>query len=406
MKKDFAEVVKYFKNKKKMNEKQFINALTPEQKQALLADDNAAIDDLISAIEAMPENPEDPNVAALKKMVEDLKTAMAENQTEFENRLVAMAEKQTPKQFINFVKQAVEGKVFENAKGHTSIGKTRFENALNNASLNVIYSDTEVGVKPSLVPTLLDFVRQISLNGQNAVAWNELESAADAAAIVLIGNDKPVKTFTHSTTTTGTTTIAVISKLPKQYRAAISMIADLYLNDMTKDITRLLNNAVLTLVAAGSDLSDLMTVPTVDAPGLIDAIRAVAAGIKNLFPENRVVIGLSQAALFALDSVKDKNGNYITYDFAGKGIVLVSLPVAAPFTATSIVGMSESVLRWYNDGIDNLISEERYWDTNNIGLMVEVLNSLFVLRGCDALATCFDDYETIISDMTSAPVVG
>lgn len=405
MKKDFTAILKYFQNKKKMNEQQFMNALTPEQKQALLAADNTSIDDMIAAIEAMPENPEDPSVAALKKMVEDLKTAMGENQAAFENRLTEMAEKQTPKQFINFVKTAVEGKIFENAKGHTSIGRTRFENALNNASLNVVYSDTEVGVKPSLVPTLIDFVRQISLNGQNAVAWNEVESAGDAAAIVLIGGDKPIKTYTYSTTTTGTTTIAVISKLPKQYRAAISMIADLYLNDMTKDVTRLLNTAILTLVAAGSDLADLMTVPDVEDPGIIDAIRAVASGIKNLFPENRVVIGLSQAALFALDSVKDANGNYITYDFAGKGIVLVSMPVAGAFTATSIIGMSENVLRWYNDGIDNLISEERYWDTNNIGLMVEVLNSLFVLRGCDALATCFDDYNTIIGDMTAGPAI-
>ena len=404
MKKEFAPVLKYYQNRKKQNEQQFLNALTPEQKQAMLAADNTAIDDMIAAIEAMPENPEDPNVAALKKMVEDLKTAMAENQTAFENRLTEMAEKQTPKQFINFVKTAVEGKIFENAKGKTSIGKTYFEN-VNNTSLNVIYSDTEIGVKPSLVPTLIDYVRQISLNGQNAVAWNELESAGDVAAIVAIGIDKPVKTFTHSTTTTGTTTIAVISLLPKQYRAAISMIADLYLNDMTKDITRLLNTTILTLVAAGSDLSDLMTVPTVDAPGIIDAIRAVASGIKNLFPENRVVVGLSQAALFALDSVKDKNGNYITYDFAGKGIILVSMPVVGAFTATSIIGMSEGMLRWYNDGIDNLISEERYWEKNCIGLMVEVLNSLFVLRGCDALATCFDDYATIIDDMTGVTLV-
>jgi hypothetical protein len=398
MKKEFMKVLKYFQNKKRMNEKQFANALTPEQKALLLSEENSTIDELIAAIEAMPDDAENPEIAALKKMVEDLKTALAENQTEFENRIAALAEKATPKQFINFVKSAVEGKIFENAKGRTSIGVSRFENA-NNANLAVVYNDSEVGVKPSLVPTLLDYVRQISLNGQNAVAWNEIDGTTDASAIVVIGNDKPIRTTTHSTTTTGTDTLAVISKLPKQYRAAISMIADLYMNDMTKDITRKINNVILTLIAAGSDLADLMTVPTVEKAQMIDAIRAVASAIKNNHPENRVVIGLSQAALFELDSVKDANGNYITYDFAQKGIILVSLPVASPFTATSIVGMSEGIIRWYNDGIDNLVSEERYWDTNHIGLMVEVLNSVFVLRASDATATVFDDYTTIISDM-------
>lgn len=400
MYKKFLKVFGEYANSKKMIGERFANALTPEAKQLIAAEDFAVAEKFVSAVEALADS-EDPAVAELKKMVADLQTALAENQAEFANQIGAMAEKQTPKQFVNFVKSAVEAKVFENAKGRSSIGITRFENALNNASMSVIYNDGEIGVKPSIVPTLLDFVRQISLNGQNAVAWNEIESAGDAAAIVLIGNDKPIKTFTHSTTTTGTTTVAVISKLPKQYRAASAMIADLYLNDMTKDVTRLLNTAILTLVAAGSDLADLMTVPDVAFPGIIDVVRAVASAIKNLYPENRVVIGLSQAALFALDGIKDANGNYITYDFAQKGIVLVSLPVVAPFTATSILGMSENVLRWYNDGIDNLISEERYWDTNNIGLMVEVLNSLFVLRGCDALATCFDDYGTIIGDMTA-----
>lgn len=398
MKKEFVSLLKYFQNKKKINEKQFSNALTPEQKQLLLSDENSTIDDIIAAIEAMPENAENPEVANLKKMVDDLKTALSENQTEFENRLALLAEKQTPKQFINFVKQAVEGKMFENAKGRTSIGVSRFENA-NNANLAVIYNDSEVGVKPSQVPTLMDYVRQISLNGQNAVAWNEMDGTTDAAAVVAIGGDKPIRVFTHSTTTTGTETIAVISKLPKQYRAAISMIADLYMNDMTKDITRKINTVIMGLIAAGSDLADLMTIPTVEKAQLIDAIRGVASAIKDKHPESRVIIGLSQSALFALDSVKDSNGNYITYDFAQKGIVLVSLPVVVPFTATSIIGMSEGIVRWYNDGIDNLVSEERYWDTNHIGLMVEVLNSVFVLRACDATATCFDDYTTIIDDM-------
>ena len=189
--------------------------------------------------------------------------------------------------------------------------------------------------------------------------------------------------------------------MPKQFAKAISMLADLYLNDMMKDITRKLNRIVVNLVAEGSDLSDLMpAIPAVKSAQIIDAIRIVAAAIRKNHPESRVIIGLSEAALFELDSVKDGNDNYITYDFAQKGIVLVSLPeVEDLFTTTSILGMSENVVRWYNDGIDNLVTDQRYWDTNEIGLMVEVLNSVFVLRASDATATCFDDYKTIIEDM-------
>jgi len=398
MKKDFLKIAEYFKNRKRSLTMQFSNALTPEQKQLLLTEESTAIDDMIAAIEAMPENPDVPEIATLKQMVADLQTALSDNQTEFENKIAKMVEGKAKKQFANFVKEAVENKLFDKGTKQ-SIGITRFENA-NNANLNVIYQDSEIGITPSLVPTLIDYVRQISLNGQNSVAWNEHTAGADAAAIVAIGGDKPVKTASHTSTTTGTETLAVISKLPKQYKAAISMIADIYVNDLNKDMLRKLNSTLIAIVAAGSDIADFYTViPTVDKAHIIDAIRLVAAGIKNLFPENRVVIGLSQAALFELDSVKDENGNYVTYDFAQKGIILVSIPVTATFTATSILGMSESVVRWYSDGLDNLITDQRYWDTNEIGLMIEVLNSLFVLRGCDALATCFDDYSTIITDM-------
>lgn len=402
MKKDFLKIAEYFKNRKRSLTMQFSNALTPEQKQLLLTEESTAIDDMIAAIEAMPENPDVPEIAALKQMVSDLQASLAENQTEFENKIAKMVEGKTKKQFANFVKEAVENKLFDKGTKQ-SIGITRFENA-NNANLNVIYQDSEIGITPSLVPTLIDYVRQISLNGQNSVAWNEHTAGADAAAIVAIGGDKPVKTASHTSTTTGTETLAVISKLPKQYKAAISMIADIYVNDLNKDMLRKLNSTLIAIVAAGSDIADFYTtIPTVEKAHIIDAIRLVAAGIKNLFPENRVVIGLSQAALFELDSVKDENGNYVTYDFAQKGIILVSIPVTATFTATSILGMSESVVRWYSDGLDNLITDQRYWDTNEIGLMIEVLNSLFVLRGCDALATCFDDYSTIITDMIPVP---
>jgi len=402
MKKPLLEALNIFANsyKKMASEKltKFKNELTPDQIQ-MLGDEITSLDALSAKLaELATAEPDNEEVVKLQTMVTDLQTALGENQTAFENKIAKMVEGKTKKQFANFVKEAVENKLFDKGTKQ-SIGITRFENA-NNANLNVIYQDSEIGITPSLVPTLIDYVRQISLNGQNSVAWNEHTAGTDASAIVAIGGDKPVKTASHTSTTTGTETLAVISKLPKQYKAAISMIADIYVNDLNKDMLRKLNSTLIAIVAAGSDIADFYTtIPTVDKAHIIDAIRLVAAGIKNLFPENRVVIGLSQAALFELDSVKDENGNYVTYDFAQKGIILVSIPVTATFTATSILGMSESVVRWYSDGLDNLITDQRYWDTNEIGLMIEVLNSLFVLRGCDALATCFDDYSTIITDM-------
>lgn len=398
MKKELLKVAEYFKNRKRNLTMQFSNALTPEQKQLLLADESTAIDDIISAIEAMPENPDMPEVTALKQLVADLTKSLGENQEAFENKIAKMLEKKTEKQFVNFIQKAVEDKIFENGVKNAIVARTRFQNA-NNTNVNIVYNDGEVGVVSSQVPTLLDYVRQIGLNGENAIAWNELDGTTDASAIVAIGASKPIRTVSHTTHTATGDTLAVIGKLPTQFAKAISMLADIYLNDMSKDLYRLLNKTLIDIVAAGSDLADLVTVPLVAKAQLIDAIRLVASAIKDKYPENRVVIGLSQSALFALDSVKDENGNYIAFDFAAKGIDLVSLPVVAPFTATSIVGMSENVLRWYNDGIINKTSTEAYWANNQIGLMIEILNSVFVLRACDAKATVFDDYETIIADM-------
>lgn len=404
MKKNFESLLKFFENRKKSIEKQLINSLSEDEKKAVLLEENSSVEAIINAIKAMPEDGENQIVTELKNKVNNLETAIEENSKEFQNQMTKLVEKSSPKTFINFVKKAVEDKIFENSKGNTSIGITRFVNdngGIGGSGVLVVYNDTEVGVKPSTVPTLLDYVRQISLGNQNAVAWNEIDGTEDASAIVAVGDDKPIKTFAHSYSVAATDTIAVISKMPKQFAKAISMLADLYLNDMMKDITRKLNRIVVNLVAEGSDLSDLMpAIPAVKSAQIIDAIRIVAAAIRKNHPESRVIIGLSEAALFELDSVKDGNDNYITYDFAQKGIVLVSLPeVEDLFTTTSILGMSENVVRWYNDGIDNLVTDQRYWDTNEIGLMVEVLNSVFVLRASDATATCFDDYKTIIEDM-------
>lgn len=404
MKKNFESLLKFFENRKKSIEKQLINSLSEDEKKVVLLEENSSIEAIIIAIKAMPEDGENQIVTELKNKVNNLETAIEENSKEFQNQMTKLVEKSSPKTFINFVKKAVEDKIFENSKGNTSIGITRFVNdngGIGGSGVLVVYNDTEVGVKPSTVPTLLDYVRQISLGNQNAVAWNEIDGTEDASAIVAVGDDKPIKTFAHSYSVAATDTIAVISKMPKQFAKAISMLADLYLNDMMKDITRKLNRIVVNLVAEGSDLSDLMpAIPAVKSAQIIDAIRIVAAAIRKNHPESRVIIGLSEAALFELDSVKDGNDNYITYDFAQKGIVLVSLPeVEDLFTTTSILGMSENVVRWYNDGIDNLVTDQRYWDTNEIGLMVEVLNSVFVLRASDATATCFDDYKTIIEDM-------
>lgn len=416
-KKEFAKLLRKYSNKRaKIRDAQIKNALTPEQLEVLALEESATLEEIIEAIENLPEDSENPEIAALKALVEELRTALAENQEEFEQKIENMLKGATKKEFVNFIAEAVENKLFENATGRTTVAKTHFTNA-NNTNVNVIYSDTEVGVVPSTVPTLLDYVRQISLGGQNAVAWNEVDGTTEnKAAIVAIGDDKPIKTFNHSTTTTGTDTLAVIALLPKQYRAAISIIADIYLNDLSKDLLRKLNAQLVKLIATGSDLADLVeTVKTVKSAQLIDAIKYVSSAIKRLYPENRVIVGLTQDALFELDSVKDKNGNYITYDFAQKGIVLVSIPEMSEtvnkattdiFTNTNILAMSEGILRWYNDGIENLVTEERYWEKNSIGLMVEVLNSLFVLRGCDSGATLFDDYETIIEDMTDTELVG
>lgn len=398
MKKDFKTIAAYFKNRKENIEKQFKNELTPEQVQ-MLASESASIDAIMSAIEEMPDNEEDPKVAELKKMVEDLKAALAENQTEFENRIAKIAEKKTQKQFVNFLEKAIEEKLFENRAYSKEIAKTYFSN-VNNANVNVIYNDSEIGVVISQVPTLLDYVRQININGENSIAWNEVDGTTDAAAIVAIGSGKPVKNFDHVTHTAAGSTLAVISKLPNQYAKAISMLADIYLNDMSKDLYRLLNKTLVGVIAAGKDLAGLTTIPTVEKAQLVDVIRLVASSIKNKYPENRVVIALSQSSLFALDSVKDENGNYIIYDFAAKGIDIVSMPVVdETFTETSIIGMSENVLRWYNDGVINKTSDQAYWANNQIGLMIEILNSVFVLRASDSFATCFDDWSTILTDM-------
>lgn len=398
----FLEFANSYKKQAKDKMNKFKNELTPDQ-LAMLGDELESLTSLSTKIEQMlAENPEDTALQDLQQKIKDLETALGENQTAFENKITEMLKGKTEKQFVNFIEAAIEKKIFENSNNsNTVIGKTYFKNA-NNANLNVVYNDNEVGVAISQVPTLLDYIRQISINGENSVAWNEVDGTTDASAVVAIGAAKPVRTVAHSTSTAATETLAVIAKLPTQYAKAISMLADIYLNDMSKDLYRKLNATLIALLAAGSDLSDFGAIPKVAKVQLIDVIRKVASAIRYYHPENRVAIGLSEAALFELGSVKDENGNYIQYDFSAAGIDIVSVPVSDTFTATSIIGMSQQVIRWYNDGVINKTSDQAYWANNQIGLMIEILNSVMVLRATDAKATIFDDYTTIITDMTVA----
>ena len=405
MKKPLIQALEAFANsyKKMANEKlmKFKNELTPDQ-IAMLGEEISSLTSLTEKLTAMAaEDPENEEVKKLQQMVADLQTALSENQTAFENKILEMLKGKSEKTFVNFIEQAIEKKIFENSKNaNEEIGRTYFKNA---AGINVVYNDTEVGVTMSQVPTLLDYIRQIRLNGETTVMWNEVDGTTDASAVVAVGAAKPVRTVAHSYSSATTDTIAVISKLPIQYAKSISMLADIYLNEMSKDIYRKLNAVLIALLAAGSDLADLGTIQKVDKPQMIDAIKKVASAITRLYPENRVVIGLSADAIFELNSVKDANGNYIVWDFKSAGIDIVTVPVVGEFTATSIIGMSQNVLRWYNDGVVNKTSEHAYWANNQIGLMQEVLFSTMVLRATDAKATVFDDYTTIIEDMTVTP---
>lgn len=418
MNKKFKEIAKFFENKKRVILMQFKNELTEEEKKVSLEKEVEIIDGIIEAIENLEENSDNPVIDELKQKVEDLKTVLDENQEDFENKIKDLTKEMDKKTFAHFVKNAVEEKLFQNAKGGERVARMHFENASNNANLAVIYSDIDIGVAPSRVPTLIDHVRPIALNGENAVAWNEVvgDETKDKAAIVVIGNDKPVRTPGHSTTTTGTKTIAVISQLARQYQAAVSLIADIYLNDNRKDVLRKLNSQIIYLLAEGNDVADYTTdLPEVDKAQLVDVIRFVADLIREKHEDERVVVGLTRSTLFALDSVKDENGNYINYNFAEKGIVLVQVPTVQEtveqktttiFGDDNILAFAENTIRWYNDGIENRVSEHRYWEENQIGLMTEVLNSLFVLRGTDANATVFDDWTTILEDITPEEVTG
>ena len=313
---------------------------------------------------------------ALQEKITEIKTAEIEN---FENG---------HQRFRNEIKKAVDAGL----QASQRISVLRFKNA-NNANFNVPYYDGEITIEDRPLPSFLEATRQIPMAGETSVVWNEVGSGTNVAAIVAIGNEKPVKVNTTSAATAGCDTLAEIVKLPIQYRNAAPVIQDIFEKDLADDVNEKANSQVQDVIATAANPYAGTTIPN---GKLWQAIIAAANQVRENRPSANVYVWIANDKSVELDTMTDNNGSPINIDFEAKGIRVRTFVPDAVYTNAKIFAAVEGKIRFYNDGLAVDTSEHAYWSSNQLGLKAEYLNEVIVLRGSDIVNTLYDDISDII----------
>ena len=383
------EILKKFANSSaKAKAKRLYKNITAEEATAALQEEITALETLITEIEGEADDSE--KLKAIEETLKQLKeaqTALQEKITEIETSDTEPFEN-GHQRFKNEIQKAVDAGL----QASQRISVLRFRNA-NNANFNVPYYDNEITIEDRPLPSFLEATRQIPMAGETSVVWNEVGSGQNAAAIVAIGQEKPVKVNTTSAATAGCDTLAEIVKLPIQYRNAAPVIQDIFEKDLADDVNEKANSQVKDVIATAANL--YTGTPIVNGK-LWQAIIAAANQVRENRPSANVYVWIANTKSVELDTMTDNNGSPINIDFESKGIRVRTFVPDAVYTDDKIFAAVEGKIRFYNDGLAVDTSEHAYWSSNQIGLKAEYLNEVIVLRGSDIVNTLYDDISNII----------
>ena len=390
MKKDIF--IKFANNAAKAKAKRLYKNITAEEVQASLKEEADAFEALAEQLAAEAEDSE-----ALK-VVQEALTKVQEAQTALKEKLAAIETAPAPEapmangkqRFSNAVSDAVKAGLVAGQ----SIAKLRFANA-NNANFNVPFFDDEITLEDRKLPSFLEACRQIPMSGQTSVVWNEVESGTNVAAIVAIGDAKPVKTNSTSASVAGTNTLAEIVKLPVQYKSAAPILQDIFEKDLADDVNDKADAQVQAVIATAANAYSGVSLA---GKALWQAILAVANKAREYKPAQKVYVWISTERSVELDLMaSNTEGIPYSVDFASKGIEIRTFVPNATYTKDKIFAAVEGKIRFYNDGLDVSTSDQVYWTTNQIGLRAEYLNEVIVLRGSDVINTIYDDLSTLLA---------
>ena len=390
MKKDIF--IKFANNAAKAKAKRLYKNITAEEVQASLKEEADAFEALAEQLAAEAEDSE-----ALK-VVQEALTKVQEAQTALKEKLAAIETAPAPEapmangkqRFSNAVSDAVKAGLVAGQ----SIARLRFANA-NNANFNVPFFDDEITLEDRKLPSFLEACRQIPMSGQTSVVWNEVESGTNVAAIVAIGDAKPVKTNSTSASVAGTNTLAEIVKLPVQYKNAAPILQDIFEKDLADDVNDKADAQVQAVIATAANAYSGVSLA---GKALWQAILAVANKAREYKPAQKVYVWISTERSVELDLMaSNTEGIPYSVDFASKGIEIRTFVPNATYTKDKIFAAVEGKIRFYNDGLDVSTSDQVYWTTNQIGLRAEYLNEVIVLRGSDVINTIYDDLSTLLA---------
>jgi superoxide dismutase len=383
------EILKKFANSSaKAKAKRLYKNITAEEATAALQEEITALETLITEIEGEADDSE--KLKAIEETLKQLKEA----QTALQEKIAEITAAETEtfenghQRFKNEIKKAVDAGL----QASQRISVLRFKNA-NNANFNVPYYDGEITIEDRPLPSFLEATRQIPMAGETSVVWNEVGSGQNAAAIVAIGQEKPVKTNTTSAATAGCDTLAEIVKLPIQYRNAAPVLQDIFEKDLADDVNEKANSQVKDVIATAANA---YAGTPINNGKLWQAIIAAANQVRENRPSANVYVWIANDKSVELDTMTDNNGSPINIDFEAKGIRVRTFVPDAVYTNAKIFAAVEGKIRFYNDGLAIDTSEHAYWSSNQIGLKAEYLNEVIVLRGSDIVNTLYDDISNII----------
>ena len=396
------ETLKKFANASvKAKSKRLYQNVTAEEARQSLEGEIAALEELLTALDGEQDDSEIVKmVEEQRKALEDLRKSLTEKIAEIKDAAPAAENFENGRQkFANALQKAVEAGL----KAETMIAKVRFANA-NNAAFNVPYYDEEITLEDRPLPSFLEACRQIPTGGATSVVWNEVESGTNAAAIVAVGQNKPVKTNQTAAAVAGQNTLVEIVKLPVQYKEAAPVLQDIYEKDLMDDVNEKANSQVQAVIAAATnDNAYAGSVKTVTAPALWQVVMGVANECRKNKPSQKVYVWVSSNKAVELDLMTTLNGDPVSVEFASKGIELRTFTPNATYTDDKIFAAVEGKIRFYNDGLQLSTSEHAYWANNQIGIKAEYLNEAIVLRGSDIVNTCYDSIARIKGLMTPTP---
>lgn len=302
-------LLKFANARKKSLETQFANALTPDQKALLLASESTAVDDLIAAIEGLTDESEE--VTALKKMVEDLKTSLAENQTEMENKIRA---------FGNSRKN--EGKVLRILQNKLSKGE--FKNLVDLSAYTPEAEIDYVGTFRPVVGVKAGF--EVSSTNKSAVKVRKLTQSGKAAAVAVHGV-KPVIEFTGAQSIVNKTKLAgIVTGIADEDIWEDGQLEQDLQNEAMAALDSTENAALITLLETGAAFSNPFGVAVADADtrrALMALIVKVKQNVGTALNGSKIALAMNSAQWALLDDLRNANDTPISSDIITNSVIRI-----------------------------------------------------------------------------------